>query len=456
MNHFVPLSDIARISLGYKSLQNDFFYVNKATVATYKLEPRFLRQITLFKGLRGDSYLQNPPPASWLFLCREEEPDLRGTGALRYIHAMSERPAAEKKQSGSPKTIREVLQAQSGGLWYAPKAKPHSANIWLRKAFNTVYAPFIFNKPRVLDQRCNYIQPIHPLSWEILSAVLTSTIFAYGLEINGSASMGAGALEAPTSKLRSYPVFDPRPQSPQDKKALLKLAASVWSAEKPPDWAAEGTQPGPKLRALDEWLLTQTGTNIKADQLYSDLRATCAARIAVAHDKVTTTKKQKIDSVATVARGIAVPIAHILNSRQFPEDFATPSDTIPVHVSRGALRQIKIHSFFDTAELTLTGDGGQVLLEGNYNASVAEAIARAVLLGRQAFQVPAKREAAQACLSAFLTWFRQLRVRLDEAIAESALGTGYEDQLRAQVYQTLRIHPLVGDPILPGLINCAG
>jgi hypothetical protein len=137
------------------------------------------------------------------------------------------------------------------------------------------------------------IQPIHPLSWEILSAVLTSTIFAYGLEINGSASMGAGALEAPTSKLRSYPVFDPRPLSPQDKKALLKLAASVWSAEKPPDWAAEGTQPGPKLRALDEWLLTQTGTNIKADQLYSDLRATCAARIAVAHDKVTTTKSEK-------------------------------------------------------------------------------------------------------------------------------------------------------------------
>jgi hypothetical protein len=266
--------------------------------------------------------------------------------------------------------------------------------------------------------------------------------------------MGAGALEAPTSKLRSYPAFDPRPLSPDEKKELIRLARSVWSSEKPPDWAAEGTQPGPKLRTLDEWLLSRAGVSLTVDQVYSDLRATCAARIAVAQDKVKTTKKQKTDSVSSVARGIAEPIALFLNSRQFPEDFGTPSETIPVHLARGALRQIRIHSFFDNADITLTGEGGHTLLEGSYDASVAEAIARAVLLGRQAFQAPAKRADAQACLSEFLAWFQQIRTRLDEAIAESALGTGYEDQLRAQVYQTLRIHPLAGEPTLPALINC--
>ena len=211
MNHFVPLSDLAKVSLGYKSLQNDFFYVNEATVATYKIERRFLRQITLFRDLQGFSYLQKPPATTWLFLCREEEPDLRGTGALRYIHAMSERPAAEKKQSGRPKTIREVLEAQSGGLWYAPKATPHAANIWLRKAFNTVYAPFVFKGARVLDQRCNYIRPIRPVTWEILAAVLTSTIFAYGLEVNGSASMGAGATRGPNLQAALIPGIRPTP-----------------------------------------------------------------------------------------------------------------------------------------------------------------------------------------------------------------------------------------------------
>jgi hypothetical protein len=32
MSRMVPLRDIAQISLGYKSLQNDFFYLNQATV----------------------------------------------------------------------------------------------------------------------------------------------------------------------------------------------------------------------------------------------------------------------------------------------------------------------------------------------------------------------------------------------------------------------------------------
>ena len=36
---------------------------------------------------------------------------------------MAERPAAEKKQSGAKKSIREVLTEQGGGLWYSPKSK---------------------------------------------------------------------------------------------------------------------------------------------------------------------------------------------------------------------------------------------------------------------------------------------------------------------------------------------
>jgi hypothetical protein len=124
-------------------------------------------------------------------------------------------------------------------------------------------------------------------------------------------------------------------------------------------------------------------------------------------------------------------------------------------VARSALRQIKIHAFFDTAEITFTADGGSPLLQGNYDAPVAEAIVRAVLLGRQTFQAPARKQDAQVCLSQFLTWFHQIRTRLDEAIAESAIGTGYEDQLRAKVYEILRIHPAAGAPTLPPLINCA-
>lgn len=453
---FTALEKITRVSLGYKSLQNNFFYVNQVTIDTYGIEERFLQPIYVFRDLDGQAYLQYPEVSRWLFVCRDKESDLRATGALKYIHAMSEGLAAQKKQSGEIKTIREALEAQGGGLWYAPKAKPHPARLWLRKAFNTVYAPFVFETPNVVDQRCNYLEPHAGLSLELLGAVLTSTIFAYAVEINGAASMGAGALEAPTSKVRRYPVFDPRMLNPKQKKELCRLTRAVWKKEHPVDWGADGTEPGTNLRALDEWLLNQLGNTVTIQQLYDDLRATCQARIAVARDKVRTEKKQKTTNIASVAKGIADHLGGHVNARQFPENFYTPSGrTIPVHVDRKLLRRITMLPLLDQAEITIAGEGGKVLWGGTYNLSVAEAIVRSVLLGRESFQIPERHDEAEDAVATFLKWFDSIRARLDHEIDESALGTGYEKLLRTQVYQRLGIHPLVGERVLPHQINFA-
>lgn len=186
---FTSLSHVATVSLGYKSLQNDFFYVNKATVNTYGIEKQFLVPILKLKDLRSDTYTQKPTPSLWLFTCREKRADLRGTGAWRYIEAMADRSAAKKKQTGKNLTIQQALEAQSGGLWYAPKARPNSRNVWLRKAVNTIYAPFIFDRPALIDQRLNSVSPAPGVTWQEIGAILTSSLFAYSLEINGSAAM---------------------------------------------------------------------------------------------------------------------------------------------------------------------------------------------------------------------------------------------------------------------------
>jgi len=235
---------------------------------------------------------------------------------------MASQPAVKKKQSGKTTTIQEALEARGGGIWYAPKATPHLARIWLRKACNSIYAPFVFVAPAVVDQRCNYIEPKTSMGWEPLAALLTSTIFAFSLEINGSASMGAGALEAPTTKLRQYPVFDPRILTTAEKQQLLKLAREVWKDETPVDWLSN-TKPGPKLEALDAWLLKQTGSGVTTKTLYNDLAEACAGRIAVAQDKVRTTKKKQLDNLTNVAQGIADQVRPLLNARRFPENFLT-------------------------------------------------------------------------------------------------------------------------------------
>ena len=454
MTGFTTLDQISQVSLGYKSLQNGFYYVNKATIDSYSIEKRFLRPIILLNQLDGRVYIQTPTASTWLFICREKEADLRGTGALRYIHARSEAPAAERKQSGAPKTIRQVLEAQGGGLWYAPKALPRPARIWLRKAFDTVFAPYVFAQGHVVDQRCNYLEPLHGLSPELIGAVLTSTLFSYALEINGSASMGAGALEAPTTKLRRYPVFDPRTLTAAQQVKLVKLAQAVWDDEAPVNWASD-KGPGAKLRALDIWLLARAKTKTKLDQLYADLRAACQARITVAKDKTKTKKKQKTESISSVAQGIANVIAPTMNVRQFPEGFFDGEKSLAVHVERSMLRRVRLSPLMGMADVTLSGEGGRELFKGNFPLPVAEAVVRSVLLGRESFSLPTERKDAEKAVADFLTWFDDIRVRVDEAITESALGTGYEDVLRTQVYQRLGIHPAAGERVRPAVISLA-
>lgn len=92
--------------------------------------------------------------------------------------------------------------------------------------------------------------------------------------------MGAGALEAPTTKLRTYPVFDLAQLSTANRSHLVSLAEAVWANEAPVDWAIAGTRPGARLRALDEWIIKMTGRNVKLSKVYSDINDVCQSRIS--------------------------------------------------------------------------------------------------------------------------------------------------------------------------------
>lgn len=276
---FAPLETLASVALGYKSLQNDFYYLDHATIAAHAIEPKYLEPIHMLGDLDGSNYQQSSSPTRHIFLCRDPAP---ARGARHYIDALADRPAARRKQTTTPQTIREALTAQGGTVWYAPKARPHAANIWLRKAIDGLHAPLLFTSPAVVDQRCNSLTPID-LPWELLAAVLTSSLFAYSVEVHGAASLGAGALEATTTHLRSYPVLDPRRLTGAEPAELTTLARAVWSHETPIDW--RHATPGPHLRALDAWLLARTAVDISPERLHADLRATCRARIAVARPR---------------------------------------------------------------------------------------------------------------------------------------------------------------------------
>jgi hypothetical protein len=451
---FVALSEIATVSLGFKSLQNSFYYVNQATIDTFGIEKRFLTPILMLKSLNTDRYRQSPKPDLWLFNCRDKQADLRGTGALKYIESMADRSAAEKKQAGKNLTIREALEAQSGGLWYAPKAKPNRHHIWVRKAMDGVFAPFLFETPALVDQRCNSISPAQGIEWKDLAAVLSSTLFAYSVEINGSASMGAGALEAPTTKLRGYPVFDVRELSSKERKSLITLAEAMWKSSSPVDWSDQDVQPSDELKELDAWFLKRSKRNVSLETLYNDLRTACMSRISVAKDKGRKVKKQKADNIGSLAESITKAIALKVESRNFPENFANGAVwDIDLTFDRGNLNRITVSRLLGNWDISIEAKSGETVYRGSFDQVVAEAIIRSLLWGRSVFSVSSDRKAMMLAVSDFIEWFSKINAEIDKQIAVSALGTGYEDALRREVFSRLGVHPMAGANQLPSEIQ---
>jgi hypothetical protein len=267
--------------------------------------------------------------------------------------------------------------------------------------------------------------------------------------------MGAGALEAPTTRLRSYPVFDIRRLRATEHKKLRQLAHAVWEHESPIDWTSNPT-PAKHLRELDQWLLAQVSDPIRVETLYRDLHSVCQDRIMVANDKTRTTKKHKSDSISSVAKSIAETIGKLLESRRFPEDFiaaGTNAAVIPINLSRGSLRKIELHQFMHTAELRLMGDGPTPLFSESLDMPVAEAVVRGLLAGRGSFVVNNDAKATEEGVGAFLKWFASIETKLEDGIAHSALGTGYEEQLTSEVYKLLGLNPLVAQKTLPQSIT---
>jgi len=306
----VPMEKLADCHLGYKSLQNQFFYLDSQTIAKYGIEAEFLKPVYQLGDLQEDRFLQQSKARVFLFHCDRPETDLRGSGAFKYIRDMENKPATVKKQTGHITTILEALEQQGGTYWYGPKAIPQEAHVWVRKAFDKTYSPFLFDQPLVLDQRCNYLLPHQGISWQALASVLTSSIFALSIEAAGSASMGGGALEIPTTKLSKVMVPDIR-QFPRNKlDRLTDLAKAVWEHDIPINWRNSANQPSPYLRDLDEFLLNEVGADISPDDVYEGVRHTLSVRMKLVQEKARSKRLAESADIAAVARTILSNFKH--------------------------------------------------------------------------------------------------------------------------------------------------
>jgi len=437
--YWCQLKEIADVHLGYKSLQNEFFYLSAETIGQFKIEKEYLREVYLLPDFDSQKYLQSPRQSIWLFQCRDRESDLRGTGALRYIRTMAKRPATVKKQgSGKHQTIQAALEEQSGDLWYAPKAVPHSSHIWLRKAFAGIFAPFLFESPVTVDQRCNSLAPKENVQWDELAALMTTTLFSLALEGDGACSMGGGALEWKTKSLRNARIIDPRLCSDDERSRIVTLARTVWQTSKPVDLSKRIPSDKATL-ALDNYVISLIGRPVSIEDLYLDLHSTVKTRIEKAKSRKSRSKVREVANVQEVAQAIAIVVQPFVETHRFPEDFCSANGKQQVvEVPSGNLTLIA-ERFLSHGHLKLEEDGGRVILEITNTANVIEVIARALLLGRRTFLIPTENSAISAALNQVLPWLTRLEKEIQQGVNTSALGTRFEHELRIATLRELGV-----------------
>lgn len=432
------LGDVADCHLGYKSLQNQFFYMDQETIDSYAIEDRYIRPLIRLRECRLDAYVQKPKPSTFVFLCKDSEEDLRGTGALKYVRSMADRPATSRRQSDRQLTIAETLKRQSGGLWYAPKAVPNQANLWVRKAFGEIYSPFVFETPQVLDQRCNYLNPKGALSWQAIAAVLSSSVFALAVEAAGSASLGGGALEMPTRKLREVSVPDIRKMTEEELSTLEALAEAVWDKTQPIAWTDDSLDIPNELKRLDEFLLEFVGSTVSTQDLYKAIRRSVGIRIQLGRSRVKVQRKSQSANVKSVAEHIVASHRAAIESVQFPETLIpTKAERLSIDIDPAFKLAAHLGPLMTNSELRVETLDGIEVLNKVLDKPIAEILLRALLLGRRRFAIATDPSVAQGVLTGFWEWLPPLMQRIKAECSATSLGSRFEGEVFDQALKVL-------------------
>jgi hypothetical protein len=222
---------------------------------------------------------------------------------------------------------------------------------------------------------------------------------------------------------------------------LMQLARRVWENEQPVDWRRQ-TRPSSELTKLDSFLLEMMGNPVQLEKIYADIVETCRARLGLAEDKRKRFKKKILQDVDSVAEAVAEGIRPFLEARGFPESFfSEKEESITFDFQRQKSLLLDCQPLMnDTALLIREEDSGRIFLDKVYPRAVAEIIVRALLMGRRNFTIPANTNMAEKVLSAFVHWFEEIDERIERGCQSSAVGTRYEDDLRAALLRKLKLH----------------
>lgn len=433
------LSDVATVYLGFKSLLNDFFYVDEATVTHFGIEDEFLEPIFKLKDLDELSYRQITEATRWVFRCQLEGADLRGTGASRYIQWGAQQETRLRKQAKGVVKWPEAPALRHSRHWYWPAAPLHPVRIAIRKAIDQRYAPFLFDEPTVLDQRLYLLIPVPPISVELLAAYCASSLLPWALEVDADLALGAGALTLGAKNLRKLPVLDIVSVVGTHREGQILEAANGLYQEIPPEASTLASTAA--QRTLDEaWLKATNNDPAHAEAMVNEVSSLAERRQRVASRRRRVRRELSQADIERVAEPLAERLERWLGARQIPEDFFDPESSLQSITFPNTDLEVQLEMMLGNCDLrVIASNSGQVLLEENTIAPRAELILRCLQLGRRTFRLPTDAGECYLALDQLDAFVDSFEDQIRQTVSAAPIGPRHEELIHRVLFARHRI-----------------
>jgi hypothetical protein len=428
--------DFADVKLGYKSFLNDFFYITASVVERFEIEDDFLVPAYMVDDLDADSYFQTPTPRRWLFWCKLEPTDLRGTGAGKYIKWGSRQETNTRKQTKEAVTWPEAPALQHQKHWYWPPAPMHPTKVAVRKGMGTRYAPFLFRQPVVLDQRLYLLFPRDGVPTDLLAAYLSSSFFPLSLETNADLGLGAGVLTLGTDALRSLPSIDLAAVTASSARPKVLRASRSLFRSKPVDAPAYPTTS--LLTSLDEAFIETLGLKgLGPTDAANEVVRLADVRYRMASLRKVAKASASSHDVTEVASAVAEGLASWLSARRFPED--SFSDHAALVFTLPSTITVSISTLLDLSHIRIGDPLDNTFYEADVHPTVAEVLLRALQMGRRQFKAPSGGPEASKTLDGLSELLDEFEDEFRERTASMSLGPKYESSVLREVLKKVRM-----------------
>ncbi len=188
------IGKIAKISRGFTTGVNDFFYLDSADLEKWQIEEEFVKPIIKSpKESRSIKLSKKNAPKFYIFMCNKTKNELEGTNALKYI-LWGEQEGYDKRS-----TVQARKLWYNIGNWIPPK-------IIIPCGIGDVYRVFLNEGSVYTDKRMYFSNPKKPHEF-ILS--INSTLYMLMQEIISRVGLGDGLLDLTVYEVASTEIFDP-------------------------------------------------------------------------------------------------------------------------------------------------------------------------------------------------------------------------------------------------------